>query len=78
VDNQLAERVSNVGTAASIRSYDVIRIGSGLSNGNTEAFYDNMRLEFIAVPEAGSFIAMGLVGLISAGAVWFKKRRAAA
>ncbi|HEY3395026.1 MAG TPA: hypothetical protein VGK58_20145 [Lacipirellulaceae bacterium] len=29
-----------------------------------------------AVPEAGAIAAMGLVGLISAGAVWFKKRRA--
>jgi hypothetical protein len=75
VDNQLAERVSNVGTAASIRSYDVIRIGSGLSNGNTEAFYDNMRLEFVPVPEAGAFIAMSAVGLVSAGAVWIRKRR---
>lgn len=32
---------------------------------------------FVAVPEAGSFAAMGLVGVLSAGAVWFKKRRAA-
>ena len=30
VDNVFAERVSNVGTAASIRSYDNITIGSGL------------------------------------------------
>jgi hypothetical protein len=47
VDNILSERVNNVGTAASIRSYDVIRIGSGLSNGGIEAFVDNMYLEFI-------------------------------
>jgi hypothetical protein len=78
VDNQLAERVSNVGTAASIRSYDVIRLGSGLTNGNTEAFFDNVRVEFLAaVPEAGSFAAVGLVGLISSGAIAIKKRRAA-
>jgi hypothetical protein len=29
------------------------------------------------VPEAGAFAAMGLFGLISAGAVWIRKRRAA-
>lgn len=46
VDNVLAERVSDVGNAASIRSYDVIRIGSGLSNGSTAAFVDNMKLEY--------------------------------
>ena len=37
VDDVLAERVSNVGTAATIRSFDVIRIGSGLSNSSTES-----------------------------------------
>jgi hypothetical protein len=45
VDNVLSELVSNLGTTT--RSYDVIRIGSGLSNANTEAFVDNMYLEFI-------------------------------
>ena len=60
VDNVLAEEVLNVGTAATIRSYDLIRIGSGLSNGSTEYFTDNMRLEFIPFPEPSS---MALVGL---------------
>jgi hypothetical protein len=77
VDNQLAERVSNVATAAEIRRWDNIRIGSGLSNGSTQAFFDNMRVEYIAaIPEAGSFAAMGLVGALSAGAVSIRKRRA--
>jgi hypothetical protein len=81
VDNTLAERVSNIGTAASIRSYDNIVIGSGLSNASptgvgNAAFYDNMHLEFVpaVVPEAGSFAAVGLVGLLSIGAVWIRKR----
>jgi hypothetical protein len=78
VDNVLAERVNNIGTAASIRSFDNIVIGSGLTNGSTVAYFDNMRLEVIGVPEAGSFAAMGVVGLLSAGAVWIRKRRAAA
>ena len=62
VDSVLAEKVSNVGTAASFRSYDNIALGSGLSNGSTEAFFDNMRLEVTAVPEPGalSLMAAGL------------------
>jgi hypothetical protein len=65
VDGVLAERVSNVGTAASIRSYDVIRIGSGLSNGSTEAFFDNMFLEVqsVAVPEPSTLALAGLGGV---------------
>ncbi len=80
VDNVLAERVLNIGTAAQIRSYDNITIGSGLTNGGTEAFVDNMRLEFVqaVIPEAGSIAAMSMVGLISAAAVWIRKRRTVA
>jgi hypothetical protein len=47
VDNILSERVSNVGTSASIRSYDNIALGSGVSNGTAAAYFDNMYLEFI-------------------------------
>jgi hypothetical protein len=44
VDGVLAETVLNVGTAASIRSYDIIRMGAGVSS--TEiAYYDNFKLE---------------------------------
>jgi hypothetical protein len=65
VDNVLAERVNNIGTAASIRQYDSIVIGSGLSNGNTAAFYDNMYLEFIPpVPEPATFVLAG-IGLMT-------------
>jgi hypothetical protein len=64
VDNVLAERVSNVGTAASIRSYDNIALGSGLSNASNAAYFDNMHLEIqpVAVPEP-STLALAGVGL---------------
>ncbi len=79
VDNVLAEKVSNIGTAASLRQYDNIAIGSGLSNASTEAFFDNMYLEFIpaAVPEASSFLAVALVGLVAGGANWYRRKPAA-
>jgi len=66
VDNVLAERVSNVGTAASIRSFDNIRLGSGLSNGSIEAFFDNMNLTYVQVPEPASLglIALGIGALV--------------
>jgi hypothetical protein len=72
VDGVLAERVNNVGTAASFRSYDNIALGSGLSNASTEAFFDNMRLEVLAVPEPGTatLLGIGLAGLIA-----FRRRR---
>jgi hypothetical protein len=69
VDGILSEVVPNTFT---LRSYDVVRLGSGLSNAGVEAYWDNVMVS--AVPEAGSFIAMGLVGLMSAGAVWIRKR----
>lgn len=66
VDGVLAEIVSNVGTAASIRSYDNITIGSGLSNGSTEAFFDNVSLVTAPIPEPGAFAfaALGLGALL--------------
>jgi hypothetical protein len=66
VDGQLAERVHNVGTATGLRSYDLIRIGSGLSNGGQTAYFDNMRVQTgssILIPEPSSFVlVLGLVG----------------
>lgn len=69
VDNALAEKVSNVGTAAQISSYDVIRLGSGLSNGSTEVFFDNMQVEYLPIPEPTTcvLVCMALLGVISAG-----------
>jgi hypothetical protein len=55
VDGLLAERVSNVGSAAQIRQYDNIALGSGLSNGNTEVYFDNVSLEFIEPFFLGDF-----------------------
>ena len=72
VDGLLAERVNNVSTAANFRSYDNITIGSGLSNGSTEAFFDNMRLEVTAVPEPG---AAALLGIGLAGFIAFRRMR---
>ena len=65
VDNVLAERVSNVGTFDTIRSYDNIRIGSGLSNGSTEAFIDNMRLEIVPEPGATGLFGLGVAVLVA-------------
>ena len=65
VNNLLAERVSNIGTAASLRSFDNIALGSGLSNANTEAFFDNMRLE--TVPEPAMLVLVGLIGVAMCG-----------
>jgi hypothetical protein len=77
VDNQLAETVNNV--TVTNRSFDTIRLGSGVTSSQV-AFIDNVRFENFdptaVVPEAGSFAAVGLVGLLSAGAVWIRKRRA--
>jgi hypothetical protein len=72
VDDQLAERVSNVGT--SLRQYNVIRIGSGLSS-TVDAYYDNVKLEFIpgVVPPAND-ADFNEDGVIDAGdyPVWRK------
>ncbi|MCI0331890.1 MAG: PEP-CTERM sorting domain-containing protein [Planctomycetes bacterium] len=69
VDGVLAEKVHNVGTATSLRSYDVIRLGSGVSNANNAAYYDDMRLKWIPVPEPTSLVlvALSLLGVCAAG-----------
>jgi hypothetical protein len=74
VDNILAETVNSVGP---VQQYGVIRIGSGLPNGQG-AFYDNLRLEFVpaAIPEASSFAAVGAVSVLWAAGVCFRKHRA--
>lgn len=67
MDNLLAETVSNVGTAATLRSYDVLRLGSGLTSVG-EAAYDNVVVSTAAVPEPGAFgfAALGLGALLAA------------
>jgi hypothetical protein len=67
VDGQLAERVSNIGTAVSIRSYDNIALGSGLSNASVEVFFDNMKLETVPEPAAMAmvFVALGAVAAVA-------------
>ena len=77
VDDELAETVTGVGP---LQQYGVIRLGSGRATGGPNAFFDNMRLEYVqgtaAVPEASAVAAMTLVGLLSAWAVWLRRRRA--
>jgi hypothetical protein len=65
VDGQLAETVAQTGLT--LRSYDVVRIGSGLSS-TREVFYDNVRVEVIQVPEptTAALLGLGLSGLIAA------------
>ncbi|HSU53597.1 MAG TPA: PEP-CTERM sorting domain-containing protein [Candidatus Dormibacteraeota bacterium] len=71
VDNQLAEKVQNIGSAATLRSYDNITIGSGLSNGSTEAFFDNMQLDVAPVPEP----SVAVLGLLGIGMLFGSRRR---
>lgn len=70
VDNVLAERVSNVSTAATYRSYDNIALGSGLTNAGVNAYFDNMYLEYTPEPAT--------VGLLMLGGVLLRRRRQAA
>jgi hypothetical protein len=63
VDGILAERVSNVGTAATLRSYDLVRLGSGVSNANNAAWYDNFSVA-VVVPEPSMF-GLGFMGILS-------------
>jgi hypothetical protein len=65
VDSVLSERVSNVGSAATLRSYDVIRLGSGVSNAGNTAWYDNFMVQVTVVPEPSALILslLGVLGL---------------
>jgi hypothetical protein len=63
VDGILAERVRDVGTAALLRSYDAIRLGSGVSNASNAAWYDNFAVE-VVIPEPSS-IGLGLIGTLA-------------
>jgi hypothetical protein len=72
VDGLLAERVSNIGTSASIRSYDNITLGSGFTNGGVAAYVDNVRLETVPEPAAFATILGGL------GCLALRRRRGGA
>lgn len=65
VNGVLAERVSNVGSTASMRSYDNIAIGSGVSNANVQAFVDNMDLQLVPEPGAIALLVLGSLGSLS-------------
>lgn len=56
VDNSLAETVLQTGT---LRSYDVLRLGSGVTSA-AEAWFDNVRVEIVPEP---STLALGLIGV---------------
>jgi uncharacterized protein (TIGR03382 family) len=45
VDNILSEKVANVGTAASLRNYDTVVIGTGLTNTVSSFNVDNVHVE---------------------------------
>lgn len=69
VDGILSETVAQGGL---LRSYDHIRLGSGLSNGGNDSYFDNVRVEVVSVPEPGTATLLG-VGL--AGFIAFLRRR---
>lgn len=61
VDGILAEQVSNVGTEAQLRSYDSVRLGSGYSNADNAAWYDNFNVSVVPEPSvAGLWLAAAI------------------
>lgn len=65
------------GLVVTLRSFDAVRMGSNLSAGQS-ANFDNLLLETfipVAIPEASSFYAAGLCGLMALGAGVYRRRR---
>jgi hypothetical protein len=65
VDGILSETVVQAGT---LRSYDHLRLGSGLSNAGVDSYFDNVRVEVSQVPEPGilSMVMLGAGALVAA------------
>lgn len=64
VDSILAERVSNVGGAGTLRSLETFRLGSGVSSPN-DANYDNFVLDVVPEPASLAVLGLGGVGLLA-------------
>ncbi len=64
VDGLLSKTVVQTGT---LRSYEHIRLGSGLSNAGVDSYFDNVRVEVTPVPEPSiaALFGIGLSGLIA-------------
>jgi hypothetical protein len=62
VDGILSKTVANTTT---LRSYDVVRIGSGLTS-TASANFDNVRIATIPEPATLALAGMGLIGLVAA------------
>lgn len=64
VDGILSETVVQGGL---LRSYDHLRLGSGLSNAGVDSYFDNVRVEVVTVPEPGvaALLGLGCSGLIA-------------
>jgi hypothetical protein len=61
VDGVLVEKVH--GVVGTLRSYDNITIGSGLTNGGVNVYFDNMSLDLGTVPEPTSLSVLALGGI---------------
>jgi hypothetical protein len=64
VDNTLAELVSNVGGAGTLRSLETFRLGSGFSSPN-QAYYDNFVLDVVPEPASLAVLGLGALGIIA-------------
>jgi hypothetical protein len=75
VDNIPSETVTVA--SATFRSFDIVRLGSGVTSAQI-AYFDDVLVETFnpaAVPEASAFLAVGLIGLVYGGARWTRQRR---
>lgn len=59
VDGILSETVLQSAAGSVLRSYDVVRLGSGLTS-TSEAFFDNVRIETVPEPSSSMVAVLGL------------------